>query len=87
MEATRIDMLEGFTLSETEQLAKWKSRSILHRLSHRKNVIIALTLGEITFRSCWFGLRYAHNVSFLAKALPNRGYIFVCPELKQSVDQ
>lgn len=62
----------------SERLAAWRRRTWRFKLAHRRNVIAALLRGEISLRSCWFGLRHPHAVVALARRA-GRGMVYVCP--------
>lgn len=46
----------------------WKARTLRFKAQHRWNVLSAFISGQISARSCLFGLRYPAAVVHLAKA-------------------
>lgn len=70
-------------LSQDERLSLWRSRPWRHRLEHRWNVVRALFGGQITLRTAWFGLKFAHLAVALVVRAPARGMVMVCPAAAQ----
>ncbi|WP_286788893.1 MULTISPECIES: hypothetical protein [unclassified Pseudomonas] len=58
----------------------WKARPLGFKARHRWNVLSAFITGDISARSCLFGLRYPAAVVHLASKRPQQGMICVCPE-------
>lgn len=69
-----------------EQQQTWRQRAWPFKLAHRRNVVAALLRGEISLRSCWFGLRHPHAVVALARRA-GRGMVYVCPAWIRELDE
>ena len=62
-----------------ERMHVWERRPWRFKIEHRCNVVAALLRGEVSLRSCWFGLRQPHAVVALGRKSPEAGMVYVCP--------
>ena len=69
-----------------EREATWRKRSWRFKLAYRRNVAASLLRGEISLRSCWFGLSRPHAVVALARR-EGRGMVYVCPAWITELDE
>ncbi|ENA27505.1 hypothetical protein EGJ52_23575 [Pseudomonas luteola] len=63
----------------------WKARPLGFKARHRCNVLSAFISGDISVRSCLFGLRYPAAVVHLVLKRPQQGMICVCPEIREEI--
>ncbi len=64
----------------------WKARPLGFKARHRWNVLSAFITGDISARSCLFGLRYPAAVVHLASKRPQRGMICICPATRADIE-
>jgi hypothetical protein len=74
----KVDYLND--IEGARKLALWHARPWTFRLEYRYNVLRALVLRQITWKSCWIALEHSYRIVVLPMKAPHQGMLIVCPE-------